>query len=135
MSSSQPPALESGKELDSYRIVRRVGVGGMGSVYEAEHTALGRRVAIKTLNPDLADNPDVRARFVREGQAVAKIHHPNIVGVQHVGTAEGITYLVMDYLDGEDLSDRIEREGPLPASQAVELVLPVISAIEAALPH
>jgi serine/threonine-protein kinase len=132
MTDSQPPALESGRELDEYRIIRRVGVGGMGSVYEAEHVALGRRVALKTLNPEVAHNADIRARFVREGQAVARIRHPNIVGVSHVGEVEKMTYLVMDFLDGEDLASRIAREGPLPSADAVEIVLAVVSAIDAA---
>lgn len=83
----------------------------MGSVYEAEHTGLGRRFALKTLNPEYADDDEVRARFLREGQALARIRHPNIVGVSHVGTAAGVSYLVMDYPEGEELAQRIARRG------------------------
>ncbi|MEZ4389502.1 MAG: serine/threonine-protein kinase [Polyangiales bacterium] len=118
--------------MDDYRVLRCIGVGGMGSVYEAEHMGLGRRVALKTLNPEYAQDEDVRGRFLREGVAVARVRHPNIVGVSHVGTADGITYLVMDLLEGEDLADRLERVGAMPSEQAVSIVLAVASAIEAA---
>ena len=118
--------------LGAYRIVRRVGVGGMGSVYEAEHTADGRRVAVKVLNPDVARDAEVRERFLREGEAVARIRHPGIVRGTHTGEADGVTYLVMDLLDGEDLAARIAREGPLPPTESVDLVLAVTAAIHCA---
>jgi serine/threonine protein kinase len=132
MSSVERASLVAGTVLDDYRVVRAIGVGGMGCVYEAEHTGLGRRVALKTLNAEYAHDEEVRGRFLREGVAVARIRHPNIVGVSHVGTANGVTYLVMDLLDGEDLAARLAREGALAPSYAVEVVLAVTSAIEAA---
>ncbi|MFO0625028.1 MAG: serine/threonine-protein kinase [Polyangiales bacterium] len=132
MSSVERASLVAGTVLDDYRVVRAIGVGGMGCVYEAEHTGLGRRVALKTLNAEYAHDEEVRGRFLREGVAVARIRHPNIVGVAHVGTAQGVTYLVMDLLEGEDLAARLAREGALAPSYAVEVVLAVTSAIEAA---
>ncbi len=132
MSTVERASLVAGTVLDDYRVVRAIGVGGMGCVYEAEHTGLGRRVALKTLNAEYAHDEDVRGRFLREGVAVARIRHPNIVGVSHVGTASGVTYLVMDLLEGEDLAARLAREGALAPSYAVEVVLAVTSAIEAA---
>ena len=86
----------------------------MGCVYEAVHRDLGKRVAIKTLLPALAASPEARGRFLREGQAASRIRHPHVVDVTDV-VAEGPTsYLVMEYLEGEDLATLIARRGALP---------------------
>ncbi len=112
-----------------YQIVRLLGEGGMGAVYEAIHTGLKKRVAIKTLLPSIAENPDAQARFLREGEAASRINHPNVVDVTDVGSEDGIPYLVMEYLDGETLADLIDRKGPLPITLVVDLLLPVLNAV------
>ncbi len=124
--------LVPGASLGRYVIVRLIGRGGMGCVYEAVHRDLGRRVAIKTLLPALAASPEARGRFLREGQAASRIRHPHVVDVTDV-VAEGPTgYLVMEYLEGEDLATLIERRGALPLGEVADLLLPVVAAIAAA---
>ena len=124
--------LPPGTALGRYEIRRMIGRGGMGCVYEAVHRDLKKRVAIKTLLPSLAASPDARTRFLREGESASRIRHPHVVDVTDVG-AEGMTsYLVMEYLEGEDLSKLIAREGPLPVSQTADIMLPVAAAIVAA---
>ncbi|MFO0624173.1 MAG: serine/threonine-protein kinase [Polyangiales bacterium] len=132
MSDAGPPALEPGHVLGAYRIGRRVGVGGMGSVYEATHVPDGRRVAVKVLHADAAHDAEVRRRFLHEAEVVARVRHPNIVTVAHADASDGVTFLVMDLLDGEDLAARLAREGPLPPAEAVDLVLAATAAIAAA---
>lgn len=101
-----------GKILDDrYRIVAEIGVGGMGTVYEAEHLRLGRRVAIKTLRDEFKGDAGLRARFIAEARAMAEIRHEHIVSVIDIGTApNGALYFVMEHLDGEDLADTLARE-------------------------
>ena len=121
-----------GKFLGRYEITRLIGRGGMGCVYEAVHRDLGKRVAIKTLLPSLAASPEARGRFLREGQAASRIRHPHVVDVTDV-VAEGPTsYLVMEYLEGEDLSSLVERQGALALEGTADVLLPVIAAIAAA---
>jgi eukaryotic-like serine/threonine-protein kinase len=124
--------LAPGTELGRYQIARLLGRGGMGSVYEAIHRDLKKRVAIKTLHPAVAAMPGARARFLREGEAASRIRHPNVVDVTDVATEGAISYLVMEYLEGEDLSALIARTGPLPVAKAVDLLLPVFAAIAVA---
>ncbi len=115
-----------------YRLHRVIGVGGMGSVYEATHTSLGMRVAVKTLKPALADNTITSTRFLREGVVAAKIRHPNAVSVYDVIEERGVSYLVMEYLEGETLKDLLDREAPLSPARAADLMLPIASAVSAA---
>ncbi len=124
--------LEPGMTLGRYAIVRKIGVGGMGAVYEATHLDLKKRVAVKTLLPAVAKKPELRARFVREGQAASQIRHPNAVDVSDVGVQDGVAYLVMEYLEGEDLAKVIKREGALPVDRIAEIMLPVMAAVMAA---
>jgi hypothetical protein len=137
MSNQEPDeeieqTLAPGTMLGRYRIGRLLGSGGMGSVYEGTHTDLRKRVAIKTLHPSVAALPGARARFLREGEAASRIRHPNVVDVTDVGTEGAITFLVMEYLEGEDLFSRLTREHSLTASEAADCLLPVIGAIAAA---
>lgn len=120
------------KRLGRYEIVRRLGAGGMGEVFEGLHLDLGRRVAIKTLHPAAAARPEVRARFLREGQAAARIRHPNAVDVTDVGIEDDTPYLVMEFLSGEDLQDFLDREGALSPDRIAELLLPVLAALAVA---
>lgn len=104
----------------------------MGCVYEAVHRDLKKRVAVKTLLPSLAANDEARIRFLREGEAASRIRHPNVVDVTDVGV-EGLTsYLVMEFLDGEDLASLIARQGALPVEQTADIMLPVAAAIATA---
>ena len=124
--------LPPGKFLGRYQITRLIGRGGMGCVYEAVHRDLGKRVAIKTLLPSLAASEEARGRFLREGQAASRIRHPHVVDVTDVVAEGPVSYLVMEYLEGEDLSSLIERQGALPLAEAADVLLPVIAAIAAA---
>jgi Tol biopolymer transport system component len=113
-------SLSSGTKLGPYEIIAPVGAGGMGEVYRARDTRLDRTVAIKVLPPQLAENPEAKQRFDREARAISSLNHPNICTLHDVGQQDGISFLVMEYLEGETLADRLAN-GPLP----VELVLKV----------
>ena len=109
---------------ERYRIERELGRGGMGQVFLARDLEAGERlVALKVLTP--SEGPAAasrRSRFQREGEALARFRHPNVVAIHGVGEARGRAYLVLDYVEGEDLADRLERDGPLPSCEAAELV-------------
>ncbi len=115
-----------------YRVVRVLGEGTSGTVYEARHEDLGRRVALKVLRAEHLSSPNAVQRFLREGQATSRLQHPNAVGVYDLGSANGAAWLVMELLEGENLGQRLERRGKLSPSEAVDILLPVISAVDAA---
>ncbi len=120
----------------SFTLVRRLGSGGMGSVYLARDPVLKRLVAVKVMAPALAADPDARARFEREAQAVAAISHPNVVSVYSVGELEnGVPYLVMQYIEGRTMADRVAEGGPLDAPTARRVLGEVASALAAAHRH
>src|SRR5262245_51301039 len=112
-----------------YKLVRPLGEGGMGAVYEAEDARLGRRVALKTLLPASAD-PGARDRLWREARAGASVNHPNVCQVYDVGEVDGELYVAMELLEGEPLSTRLSR-GPIPAPEALALALGMLGALEA----
>jgi serine/threonine-protein kinase len=115
-----------------YRVVRKIGSGGMGSVYEAEQEDLGRKVAIKILHPHLSDDYELVERFRREAQAAAALGHPNIVGVIDFGNdPPDPPYLVMEYLTGQSLHELMQ-SGPLPAKRLALLASQALSALGAA---
>lgn len=120
-----------GKEIAGrYSIVRRLGGGGMGVVYQALDTLLGRDVAIKVLRSHLSEDDAFRRRFAREGRSAASLSHPNIVQVYDVGeTPDGVPYIVMEYVEGETLDHRIREHGALPEREAVDLGRQVASAL------
>jgi serine/threonine protein kinase len=124
--------LVVGARLGKYQIVRRLGVGGMGAVYEALHGEIGKRVAIKVLAPAVAAIPEARARFLLEAQLTSKVRHPHAVDVTDMGTEGDQTYLVMELLDGEDLAARQERAGKMEVEELIDIMLPVCSAVSAA---
>jgi serine/threonine-protein kinase len=132
MPAYSPPSLSAGAMLGRYRIERRLGAGGMGEVYEALHSDLNRRVAIKTLLPSAVSHPDAVARFLREGQATARLRHPHAVDIFDVGVDRGVVFLVMELLDGETLAALIAREAPLAPERVVAIMLPVLAAVQAA---
>lgn len=113
----------------AYELVRELGRGGMGSVWEGRHVTLGRRVAVKVLHEAFASNPELLARFLREGMAAARIDHPHVATVFDVGHEGNRAWLVMELLEGEDLGALLEREGHLDATRAADLLLPVIAAL------
>ena len=114
-----------------YRLVRRIGGGGMGEVWEADDTVLGRRVALKVLVQELADDPRATRRFVREARATAKLTHPNVTRIYDFGRDGGLPYLVMELLEGDTLADRLAG-GPLPPAEAARIGAAVADALEAA---
>lgn len=115
--------------MGKFSVVREIGRGGMCFVYEARHLDLNKTVAVKTLKPEFAAQPEVIERFIREGRAASRIRHRHAIDMIDVGEHDGIVYLAMEYLEGEDLSQRIKRLGPLSAQAAVDTLLPVMAAI------
>jgi serine/threonine protein kinase len=116
-----------------YRLVRLLGDGGMGSVFEAHHQGLGTRVAIKVLHPELARRPGLVERFLREARVSAQIKSPNVVQVMDVETTDdGVAYIVMELLEGEPLSSVLEREGKLGVGVACDYARQILNALEAA---
>ena len=111
-----------GLVLGNYRIQDRLGSGGMGQVYRAEHTLLGRRVALKVLARHLEFDGDAIRRFYWEVRVAAELQHPNIVTVHDAGECEGIHFLVMEYVDGVDLARLVRDQGPLPVPLACECI-------------
>jgi serine/threonine-protein kinase len=130
-SETQNDGLAAGSALGKYDIKRQLGRGGMGAVYEGVHRDLKKRVAIKVLMPQLAANEEAKVRFLREGEAASRINHPHVVDVTDVGTEGSITYLVMEFLEGEDLAHRLAR-GPLSLQEAADIMLPVLAGLGAA---
>jgi serine/threonine-protein kinase len=124
--------LVVGTRLGKYQVLRRIGQGGMGTVYEGIHLAIGKKVAIKVMSAELAADPDARARFLREAQLTSQVRHPHAVDVTDVGSEAGLTFLVMELLDGEDLASFIRWRGRLPLEQAADIMLPVAAAVAAA---
>ena len=116
--------LAEGLSLGKYRLLRRMGEGGMALVFEAEHMRLGQRVAIKVLREDHEQSPLLVERFEREGRAIGKLKSPHVVRVLDVdSTPGGAPYLVMELLEGGDLAAELTRRGPLPVAEAVGYVL------------
>ena len=123
--------LEAGARLGPYEIVAPLGRGGMGEVYQARDTRLGREVAIKVLPEDLTENDELRRRFDREARAICKLQHPHVCTLHDVGSERGVDYLVMEYLEGETLEARLRR-GALPVEQLLAIGRQIADAIEAA---
>jgi serine/threonine protein kinase len=123
------PELSPGTRLGDYEIVKLIGRGGMGSVYEARHSSLRKPVAIKVLQTEFAKDRVLRERFFREAVAAAQLRNPYIVDVTHIDTDRGITYLVMELLRGENLATLISREGRLTVQQTIGILLPVCFAV------
>lgn len=124
-------SLAPGTKLGPYEILSPLGVGGMGEVYRARDTNLGREVAIKVLPSDLADNPEALARFEREARAVARLSHPNILAIFDFGREGETAFAVMELLEGETLRARLEH-GALPARKAVDLAAQIAEGLAAA---
>ncbi|MFO0842398.1 MAG: WD40 repeat domain-containing serine/threonine protein kinase [Gemmataceae bacterium] len=127
-SVTEPPAmLGAGDTVDypaelanhpRYRVVRLLGSGGMGTVYQALHLRMDREVALKVINPELVASLPAVERFQREVRAAARLHHPNIVTAHDADKAGGLHFLVMEYVQGTDLHQEVQRRGPLPVAEA-----------------
>ncbi len=127
-----PEDTRLGTEVAGYRIERLIGRGGMSVVYLAEHLRLGRKVALKILAPELAENQKFRDRFLRESKVAASIDHPNIVPIYDADESEGLLYIAMRYVEGTDLHDLIRAEGALEPVRTASIVGQVASALDAA---
>jgi serine/threonine protein kinase len=124
----------TGKVLDrKYKLVRLIGQGGMGSIWEARHTRIHRRVAVKVMHPALGSNTDTVERFFREAQAASAIGHPNIIEIFDVGMEkDGTAFMVMELLDGATVEALLKKQGSIPAQRVIGIVLQVLSALHAA---
>jgi TolB-like protein/predicted Ser/Thr protein kinase len=120
-----------GQTVSHYRILEKLGEGGMGVVYKALDTKLERFVALKFLPPEFMRDAEARARFIREAQAAAALHHPDICTIYEIDEAEGQAFISMAYVDGESLSERIRR-GPLKLEEALEIAVHVAQGLQAA---
>ena len=131
-SSWQLPALSPGSVLAGrYEIRRTLGEGGMGAVYQAEDRELGRIVALKVIRPELARNPDMLQRFKQEILLASKVTDRNIIRIYDLGDADGVKFITMEYVEGEDLRD-IVRRGKLAPTKAVAIIEQVVNGLEAA---
>ena len=112
-------ALNNGTEVDHYRIIEKIGAGGMGEIYLADDTKLDRKIALKFLPASLVANQELKSRFVREAKAVAQLNHPNIAGIHEVGREDTVVYIICDFVNGVPLHDWMARR--LTNREAVEL--------------
>ncbi|MBX6333518.1 MAG: serine/threonine protein kinase, partial [Gemmatimonadaceae bacterium] len=118
---------------DRYHVLRKLGEGGMGQVYLAEHVKMGRKSAIKVMNPSMSHDPDAIGRFNREAANASRISHNNVAAIYDFGeTPEGLIYLAMEYIEGEPLTKIMERTGALPPARAADIARQVAEALEAA---
>jgi eukaryotic-like serine/threonine-protein kinase len=123
--------LAAGTRLGPYEIVAPLGAGGMGEVYRALDTRLGRDVAIKVLPARFASDPALKERFQREARAVSSLSHPHICVLHDIGSEDGVDFLVMEYLEGETLEHRLQK-GPLPGKQVLEYGIQICDALDKA---
>lgn len=122
-----------GQKIGNYRLIRLLGTGGMGMVYESVHEGIGGRAAIKVLRPEIASNEDTTQRFFSEARAANLIAHPGIVHIFDCGyTSSGIAYLTMEFLEGETLRQRLDRQRVLNVSDALRLLRQVALALQSA---
>ena len=124
-------SLASGSRLGPYEILAPAGAGGMGEVYKARDTRLDRLVAIKILPTHLSSNPELKQRFEREARTISALNHPSICVLHDVGHQDGVDFLVMEYLEGESLAERVTR-GPLPIDQVIRIGTQVAEALDRA---
>lgn len=121
--------LTPGTRLGPYEILALLGSGGMGEVYRANDTRLDRMLAIKVLPAHVANDPERRRRFEREARAVAKLNHPHICDLHDIGHDGGVDFLVLEYLEGQTLADRLIK-GPLPLDQIMRITIEMARALD-----
>ena len=132
-SATQSADLLGSVIADRYHILKKLGEGGMGTVYLAEHVKMGRKSALKVMNPGMNTDPDAIARFNREASNASRLSHPNICGIYDFGeTTDGIIYLAMEFIEGSSLSSLIEKGGQLPAPRAASIIHQTADALQVA---
>src|SRR6266700_7838964 len=124
-------SLSSGARLGPYEIVSPIGAGGMGEVWKARDTRLERTVAIKVLPQQLSASPEVRQRFEREAKTISQLSHPHICALYDVGREGEVEFLVMEFLEGETLTDRLAK-GALPLGQTLRYGIEIADALDKA---
>ena len=124
----------TGTTIGHYRIEERLGSGGMGTVYRAVDVRLGRFVALKFLNEELVSRPDAVERFRREARTISSLNHPNICVLFDIDEADDRPYLVMEYLEGATVADRVRRK-PFPVHELIEVGIQVADALDTAHAH
>ncbi|MES1165072.1 MAG: serine/threonine-protein kinase [Verrucomicrobiota bacterium] len=134
---ANPPAAEDpligAVVSDRYRIVRKVGEGGMGAVYQAEHAVIGKRVALKVLFADLSRRPELVARFLQEARSASRIGHENVIDISDFGqTSEGLVYIAMEFLEGQDLGRALRSERTLAWGRARGILMQIAKGLRAA---
>src|SRR5260370_41016022 len=127
MNSSEPQQV-----LLHYRLVKKIGSGGMGEVYQGEDTKLGRTVAIKVFPASANQNVTAKRRFLKEAQSASALNHPNIVTIHAIEEAEGLDFIVMEYIEGQTLRAMLEHDGALPLAKLLDIGIQVADALEAA---
>lgn len=132
--ASAASRLDAGQRLGPYEIAASIGVGGMGEVYQANDTRLDRTVAIKVLRPHLLQSADSRQRFDREARAISKLNHPHVCTLYDIGHQDGVDFLVMEYVEGATLHERLKR-GAIPAAQAIRFGAQIADALARAHRH
>src|SRR6476620_11972010 len=123
--------LLPGSKLGPYEILAALGAGGMGEVYRARDVRLERTVAIKILPADLSSSPNLKQRFEREARAISSLNHPHICALYDIGAQDGVDFLVMEYLDGQTLADRLQK-GALPIEQVLKIGMEIADALDKA---
>ena len=123
--------MNEGTKLGRYEIRRKIGAGGMGEVYLAEDTGLERKVALKILPGDLADNAERMRRFVQEAKSASALNHPNIITIYEIGDADSTPFIATEYIDGETLRERLNRERPT-IEEALDIAVQTVAALAAA---
>ena len=126
--------LPTDARLGPYQLLALLGAGGMGEVYKARDTRLDRTVALKILPEQFADDPDRRERFEREARAVAALNHPHICDLHDIGEDQSVRFLVMEYLEGQTLAERVLR-GPLPPAEVLRCAIELADALDHAHRH
>lgn len=124
-------ALEPGCRLGPYEIIAAIGAGGMGEVYRARDTRLDRTVAVKVLPSDLSSNSELKQRFEREAKTISLLQHASICTLFDIGTQDKVDFLVMEYMEGQTLADRLAK-GALPPDQALKIAVEICEALDAA---
>jgi eukaryotic-like serine/threonine-protein kinase len=124
--------FNAGTKLGSYEVLSQIGAGGMGEVYQAHDTKLGRDVAIKVLLEAFAHDTERLARFQREAKMLASLNHPNIATIHGLEESNGTHYLIMELVPGETLADHIKRNGAVPVEEALAIAKQIAEALEAA---
>src|SRR5215467_9772348 len=124
-------ALNPGTKLGPYEIQAPLGAGGMGEVYRARDTRLDRTVAIKVLNSSIASSAELKQRFEREARVISRLNHPHICTLHDVGHQDGTDFLVMEYLEGQTLAERLAR-GALPMPDLLKIAIDILDGLEQA---